>query len=140
MTMKTNTNTKKRVAWLATAALLAACAAPPYSAYAIENDAEEVSNVVVTDGSLQDVVRVGRARVERVPGGELRVVVPVRNIDGERIQILAQIGFVDAQGLSVGDDSNQQVVIIGPGSTRTLDWVSHSELAADWVLRLSWNK
>lgn len=119
----------------------AACsAAPPYPAYALENDAEEIANVVVTDDSLRDVVRVGSALVERQPGGELRVVVPIRNIDSETIQILAQISFQDAKGFPVGDDSNRQVQILPSGATQTLAWTSQDARASDYVVRLSWNK
>ena len=119
---------------------IAACATPPYPALTMENDAEQVANVVVTDGSLRDVVRVGRALVERTPGGELRVVVPVRNIDSETIQILAQIGYLDANAAPLGDDSNRQVQILPSGTTQTLQWTSHDTRAADYVVRLSWNK
>ena len=119
---------------------LAACASPPYPAYMIENDAEQIANVVVTDGSLRDVVRIGRTLVERTPGGELRVVMPVRNIDSETIQILAQIGYLDANGAALGDDSNRQVQILPSGTTQTLEWTSMDTRAADYVVRLSWNK
>lgn len=123
------------------AALLTACAARPYPAFAIANDAEEVSNVVVSDVSLQDIVRVGEALVERLPGdGELRVVVPVRNIDSEAIQVLAQMSFSDADRRPVGDTSNRQVQLIGPGSTVDMEWISRGREASDYVLRLSWNK
>ena len=81
----------KRLALLASLALLSACATRPYPAYAIEDDAEERASVVVSDRSLQGCVRVGKALVERVPGSNsLRVVVPVRNIDDVEIQVLAQ--------------------------------------------------
>jgi len=119
--------------------LLAGCAARPYPAYAIENDAEMISNVVVSDGSLQGVVRVGKALVERTKGGELRVVVPVRNIDDEPIQLLAQISFQDAQRQPIGDTTNRQIAIIPPGGTVDMEWISRSQLAADYVLRLGWN-
>ncbi|MDO8349426.1 MAG: hypothetical protein Q7T30_04260 [Planctomycetota bacterium] len=119
--------------------LLAGCAARPYPAYAIENDAEMISNVVVSDGSLQSVVRVGKALVARTASGELRVVVPVRNIDDEPIQVLAQISFQDAQRQPIGDTTNRQVAIIPAGGTVDMEWISRSQQAADYVLRLGWN-
>ena len=120
--------------------LLTACAARPYAAFAIENDAELVSNVVVSEASLQDVVRVGEALVERLPGGELHVVVPVRNIDYEAIQVLAQISFSDVDRRPVGDTSNNQVKLISPGGTVNMEWISRGREASDYVLRLSWYK
>jgi len=119
--------------------LLAGCAARPYPAYAIENDAELISNVVVSDGSLQSVVRVGKALVARTEGGLLRVVVPVRNIDDEPIQVLAEISFQDAQRQPIGDTTNRQVRLIPAGGTVDMEWVSRSQQAADYVLRLGWN-
>lgn len=122
-------------------AVVAACAARPYPAYSIEDDAEAISNVVVADSALQGAVRIGRALVERLPkDGLLRVVVPVRNIDDEQIQVLAQLSFLDSDRRPVGDASNRQVKIIGPGSTVDMEWVSRGREASDYVLRLSWNK
>ena len=120
---------------------LAACSVPPYVALPIEDDAEELSNVVVADAELQDVVRVGRAGVERVPGSnQLRVMVPIRNIDDEPIQILVQVSFLDGRGDHVGDDTNRQVKLIGPGSTLPVVFTSKQERAQDWQMRLSWNR
>jgi hypothetical protein len=120
---------------------LAACSVPPYPARMIEDDAEEASNVVVADGELLDVVKVGRAGVERVPGSnQMRVMVPIRNIDDEPIQILVQVSFLDGRRMPIGDDTNQQVKLIGPGSTLPVVVTSKQEVAQDWVMRISWNR
>jgi PBP1b-binding outer membrane lipoprotein LpoB len=126
---------------LCSALFLAGCSAPPYAAQAIENDAELTSNVVVADDELYDVVRVGRAGVERVPGtNQLKISVPVRNIDDEQIQVLLQVSFLNSQKMPIGDDTNQQVKLIGPGSTYTHVVFSKQPEAQDWTLRISWNK
>lgn len=120
--------------------LLAACAGgAPYPAYALEDDAEQISNVVVSDSALQSVIRVGRAQLSRTSGGALRVIVPIRNIDDEAIQILAQVSFTDAAHQSIGDTTNRQVHLLQPGQTLDLDWTSRGSQAADYVLRLGWN-
>jgi len=122
-------------------AALAACASPPYTAVSIEADAELESNAVVADGELRDVVRVGRSGVERVAGtNQLKVVVPVRNIDDEPIQVLVQTSFLDGQKRPVGDDTNQQVKILGPGMTTMVVVTSKLETAQDWTMRLAWNR
>ncbi|MFO1076722.1 MAG: hypothetical protein U1E73_03240 [Planctomycetota bacterium] len=118
---------------------VSACAVRPYPAYAIEDDAETVTNAVVADSTLQGVVRVGRALVERKEG-LLHVVVPVRNVDDEPIRVLAQISFLDTDRRPVGDSSNQQVKVIDPGNTLETEWVSRGREASDYVLRLSWDK
>ena len=121
--------------------LAAACSVPPYAALPIEDDAEAISNVVVADGELLDVVRVGRAAVERVPGSnQLKVMVPIRNIDDEPIQVLVQVSFLDGRGDHIGDDTNQQVKLIGPGSTLPVVVLSKEDRAQDWRMRLSWNR
>jgi hypothetical protein len=120
---------------------LCACSAPPYEAWAIEDDAEAVAQVVVTEMTLQDVVRAGRPLVERVqPDEYLRVVVPVRNIDTETIQVLAQMSFLDGQRQTLMDDTNRQVLVLPPGGTTNFQATSRTRNAADFLLRLSWNK
>lgn len=127
----------------ALALLVAACSsAPPYAARAIEDDAEMTSNVTVTDAELLDVIRVGtNPLVERVPGtNQLKVVVTIRNIDDEGIQILAQMSFLNAQKQPLGDDTNKQVKLLAPGETITYTATSKMAEARDWQLRLSWNR
>lgn len=120
----------------------AACSsAPPYAAQTIEDDAEQISNVVVADAELYDVVRVGRAGVERVTGSnQLKVMVPIRNVDDEPIQVLVQVSFLDGRRMPIGDDTNQQVKLIGPGSTLPIVVMSKLDTAQDWVMRISWNR
>lgn len=124
-----------------TAFLASACSSPPYPALAIENDAELANHVVVTEGSLQDVVRVGHPLVERMPATNvLRVVVPVRNIDSEPIEVLAEMTFQTVQKQPIGDDTNRQYMRIPAGGTKNFECISKKQEAADYVLRLGWNK
>jgi hypothetical protein len=125
--------------WLLLA--LAACAAPPYPALAIEDDAEQVAQVVVADATLQAIVRAGRPLVERLrPDDYLRVIVPIRNIDLEPIQVLAQMAFLDEQRQPLPDETNRQVLILPAGGTQNFEAISRGARAADFVLRLHWNK
>jgi hypothetical protein len=66
--------------------------------------------------------------------------VPLRNIDDEPIQVLVQTSFLDGQKRPIGDDTNQQVKILGPGTTATVVVLSKQEAAQDWTMRLSWNR
>ncbi len=121
--------------------LLAACSsAPPYAAYAIEDDAELGNHVVVADKALRDVIRVGHPLVERVPGDNLRVVVPIRNIDDDPVQVLAQLDFRDRQQRPLGDSTNRQVMTIPPGMTVNFECISVRSDAMDYILRIGWNK
>ena len=119
-------------------ALLAACSgARPYAALPIEDDAELVANVVVTDRDLRERVRVGRAGVTRVEGsGQLKVVVPIRNVWEETLQLRVQTSFLDAERRPLGDDTNQQVEVLSPGATRNFVVTSSTSDARDWTMRL----
>lgn len=118
--------------------LLAACGSTaPYAAIPIENDVEAITNVVVSDSDLRDVIRVGRAGVERVKEtDQLKVMVPIRNIGESRVQIRVQVSFLDLQKQPIGDDTNQQVQIISPGMTVNHSVTSTKSQARDWVMRI----
>lgn len=123
------------------AALAAACASPPYAALSIDVDAELGSNVFVVDGELLDVLRIGRVGVERVAGSnQLKVVVPIRNIDDEEHKILVQTSFLDGMKMPIGDDTNQQVKLLGPGQTLPVVVISKLDTAQDWTMNISWNR
>jgi hypothetical protein len=122
-------------------ALCAACGSyPPYAAYAIEDDAELSSNIVVADKYLRDVIRVGRPLVERDAGTDnLRVRVPIRNIEYKPIQVLVQLEFRDRESRPLGDSTNRQVMTIPPGTTVNFQSVSVRSDAMDYVVRIGWN-
>jgi hypothetical protein len=122
------------------ALFFAACSAPPYPAYSIEDDAEANAAVVVDSASLQDVIRVGKPHLTRAADNTLHVVVPIRNVDDNQIQILAQISFRNKQKEPIEDESNKQVMLLSPGATVDFVSTSRSSAADDFVLRLFWNK
>jgi len=126
---------------LASAAFSACRSSPPLAAYGIEDDAEQLSAVVVEDSSLRDAIRAGRPQVSRLNHNNcLRVVVPIRNIDDRQIQVLAKVSFRDRQQQPLGDDTNSQQVTIRPGDTINIETTSRSDAAQDFVVRLFWNK
>jgi len=122
-------------------ALCAGCGSvPPYAAYAIEDDAELTSNIVVADKYLRDVIRVGRPGVTRDPGTDnLRVRVDIRNIEYKPVQVLVQIEFRDREARPIGDATNRQVMTISPGTSVPFESVSVRPDAMDYVVRISWN-
>jgi uncharacterized protein YcfL len=121
--------------------LLTACGvSSPYPVYSIENDTELASTVVAGEPSLAAVVRAGRARLDRVADNRLKLSVPIRNISDEAIQVLVQIVWRDRQQLSLGDESNRQVMTIPGGGTVEFVSTSRSDAADNYVVRLFWNK
>ena len=75
---------------LAALACLSACSSmAPYPGQAIEDDAEQATNVVVSSTRLHRDLRFGRASVKRVEGtNQLKVIVPIRNVGDDGLQVL----------------------------------------------------
>jgi len=123
---------------LSTLLCLTACSSTaPYAALSYEDDAEATSNVVITNADLRDVIRVGRAGVQRVEGtNQLKVIVPIRNIDDREQQVRVQVSFLNLEKQPIGDDTNAQVQIIGPGATINHSVTSTMPEARDWVMRI----
>lgn len=121
---------------------LASCSSvAPYAALPIEDDAEQVSNVVVTAAQLRRGLRVGRPGVRRIEGSnQLKVIVPIRNISKKQLQVLIQVDFLDLEKAPIGDTTNYQVQIIGPGETINHSATSTKSEARDWVMRIIPNK
>lgn len=131
-------NALLKLASLSALTFFAACGGTrPYAALPIEDDAEMVSNVVITDPDLYDAIRVGRAGVERVEGSnQLKVMVPIRNISDGTLQIRVQTSFLNLEKQPIGDDTNQQVQILSPGMTVTHTALSSKTEARDWTMRI----
>jgi hypothetical protein len=127
--------------WIWIALLATGCSLRPYAAYGIEDDAELTAQVVVADGTLRDILRSGVPLVERLPADQvLRVIVPIRNIDDEPVQVLGQMAFLDEMRRPLPDETNRQVMLLPSGGTVNFEAVSRSSRAEDFVLRLMWNK
>ena len=122
--------------------LLAACSAPPYPALSIEGDVEATSQVVVADASLQGCLYVvGRPLVERMnPDGQLRVIVALRNTASDEIRFRTQFAFLNKNREPLPDETNTQVRVLGPGMTMNVESISRGREAADFTLRLMWDK
>ena len=134
------TMNRSRTALLAFALSLAACSSVPYGALPIDERQDPIPNVEIRDTRLYDIVRVGKPIVDRVPGSnQLRVSVQLCNIDQERIQVLAQVTFLDANKQPIGDETNKQVLILASGDVVTHEAISDKTEAVDWVMRIRWN-
>lgn len=126
---------------LASFFLLTSCeVTAPYAALPIEDDAEMVTNVVVTDEELREDIRVGRAGVMRVEGtNQLKVVVPIRNVGEGELQLRVQTSFLNLEKQPIGDDTNRRLEIIAPGMTKNHTVISTKAEARDWVMRIGPN-
>ena len=96
-----------------------------------------MTNVVVTNADLREIIRVGRAGVQRIEGtNQLKVIVPIRNISEREQQVRIQVSFLNLEKQPIGDDTNAQVQIIGPGATISHSVTSKLAEARDWVMRI----
>jgi hypothetical protein len=131
-------NKLTQISYVAAIALMAACGGvAPYAAIPIENDAEMVTNIVVTDPDLREVIRVGRPGVQRIEvSNQLKVMVPIRNIGDVGVQVRVQVSFLNLDKQPIGDDTNQQFQIISPGMTVNHTVTSMKSEARDWVMRI----
>lgn len=123
--------------------VLSACASgPPYPMRVMEADAESISNVVVTEENLEAILCLaGRPGVERVPGtNQLRVVVTIRNIANEPVEVLVQVGFLDGRRTPIGDETNQRLYMIPANGTLPITVLSRNDIAQDWTMRVGWNR
>lgn len=125
-----------------TALVLAACSSgPPYAGLSIDNEAFDGSSILVTDQDLADVLRFGRPKVERVPTtNQLKVTVPILNIDDEMLQVLIDVVFQDAQRQPIGDATARTPRTLSPGQTIWFEALSTKGEAADWQLTVGWNR
>lgn len=109
----------------------------PYPGQAIEDDAEQATNVVVSSTRLHRDLRFGRASVKRVEGtNQLKVIVPIRNVGDDGLQVRVQVSFTDLEKLPIGDETNFQVALIGAGETYSHSVTSATSQARDWILRV----
>ncbi|MFN9948577.1 MAG: hypothetical protein ACK56S_17200, partial [Planctomycetota bacterium] len=83
----------------------------------------------------------GTVGVDRAPGCyQLTAVVPIRCVDDEEHKILVQTSFLDGMKMPIGDDTNQQVKLLGPGQTLPVVVISKLDAAQDWTMTIAWNR
>ena len=126
---------------LAALAFLTSCGSnAPYAALPIDDAREMLTNVHVTNAQIRRKVRVGRAGVQRIEGSnQLKVVVPIRNITRNPLQIRVQTSFLNLERQPIGDDTNEQVQVISPGMTINHVVTSRSSEARDWNMSIGPN-
>ena len=120
---------------------LSACSAVWLPARSIENEVEHVPGVFVRSDTLQDILRAGTPLTERLqPEDFLRVVVPIRNIDIEPVQIVVQVQFLDAHGRTIPGEQQHDVMVLSALGTGNFQAISRGSRAAGFELQLMWDK
>lgn len=133
---------KKIIAILPIAAFIAGCSSthdkgpylpqqsksPPY---------ESTEPVVLMDPGVQhSLTATGQPQARALDDGRLEVVVQLRNRENRRIEVQANCVFKDVNGISTGDETPWQTVILTENSTEHVKFVSSNNQAARYTIRV----
>lgn len=132
----------KLLAVLPLAALIAGCSSthdkgpylpqqsktPPY---------ESTEPIVLMDPGVQhSLTATGQPLARTLDDGRLEVVVQFRNRENRRIEVQANCVFKDVNGVSTGDETPFQTVILTENATEHVRFVSANNKAARYTIRV----
>ena len=109
-------------AWLlilAAPCLLLACKTGPYTAKAHPPVLEDTETLVLLDKPLQKNISVEGQRAGYTPEGRLVAEAKIRNLTKDNLSIQAQTIFKDDAGMSSGDESAWQTMLLNPNAMET---------------------
>jgi uncharacterized protein YcfL len=126
---------------LATALLIAGCETGhdkgPYLAQTPKTPAyENTEQFVLLDPEVQHCVTRGNINERTLEDGRLEVIAQVRNRENHRIEVQANCVFKDQNGFSVGDETPFQTLIITENATEQVRFVSSSNQAHKYTIRV----
>jgi hypothetical protein len=131
------------LALAAAVCLVAGCASEPHdqgpylpqSAHTPSYEASEP--VVLMDPGVQHSVTTAAPPLAReLEDGRVDVVVQLRNRENRRIEVQADCVFKDINGLSTGDESPFQTVILTENGTEQLHFVSANNRARKYTIHV----
>ncbi len=101
---------------------------PPY---------ESTEPVVLLDPGVRYSVTVtGQPLARSLDDGRTEVTVQLRNRENRRIEVQANCVFKDVNGISVGDETPFQTVILTENSTEQVKFTSANNLAKKYTIRV----
>ena len=101
---------------------------PPY---------ESTEPVVLLDPGVQhSVTTTGQPLAQLLADGRLEVNVQLRNRENRRIEVQANCVFKDVNGVSTGDETPFQTVILTENSTEHVKFVSANDKAKRFTIRV----
>ena len=101
---------------------------PPY---------ERTEPVVLLDPGVQySVTLAADPMAKTIEDGRLEVIVQLRNRENRRIEVQANCVFKDVNGLSTGDETPFQTVILTENATEQVRFVSANNQAAKYTVRV----
>lgn len=97
--------------------------------------------VEFSDPDLAYAVELGPAVAERLEASNnLKVIVPIKNITDEQVQLLVQMEFRDANDYPIGDNTPSRVMILERGASKDFSATSLNPVAMAYKMRLRWNR
>ena len=97
---------------------------------------ENYAKFVLLDPGAQKSVTSAGILDRRLEDGRLEVVAKVRNRENRRIEVQVNCIFKDLQGFSIGDETPLQTLILTENSTEDARFVSMSNQAQRFTIRV----
>ena len=98
---------------------------------------ESTEPVVLLDpGVAYSVTTGGQPFAQTLPDGRMEVTVQLRNRENRRIEVQANCVFKDVNGISTGDETPFQTVILTENATEQLKFVSMTDKARRYTIRV----
>ena len=103
-------------------------ATPPY---------ETTEPVVLMDPGVQySITTVGQPVARLLDDGRMEVVVSLRNRENRRIEVQGQCVFKDVGGITTGDETPWQTLILTENSTEQIKFTSSNDKAKRFTIRV----
>ena len=99
-------------------------------------DLESTQPVVLLDGRVQYSLTATFYTSRVLPDGRLEVTVGLRNRETRRIEVQANCVFKDAAGISTGDETPFQTVILTENATEQVKFTSMNDKAKKYTVRV----
>ena len=136
------TNMKKSIIQIIPVAVLVAAGCSthdkgPYLAQTPKTPAyESTEPVVLLDPGVQRSVTYTAVDARTLDDGRLEVIVQLRNRENRRIEVQANCVFKDVGGITTGDETPFQTVILTENATEHVKFVSANDKAKRYTIRV----
>jgi len=120
-------------------ALMAGCKTEPgpfapqdTTKYTLEN----TDSFVLMDKQVQYSVTSTGIQYRNLPDGRLEIVANIKNRENRRIQVQVNCVFKDDQGVTTGDETPWQTLILGENTTEAVTFTSMNNQARKYTVRV----
>ena len=100
------------------------------------HDLEATEKFVLMDPGAQHSVACLRIQERTLDDGRLEVVAIIKNQENRRIQVQVNCVFKDAQGISTGDETPWETLILTENAQEAVKFTSMNNLAKRYTIRV----